>query len=78
MPELLDTGPVFMLTVVILVAFEIIKGLVGKGLKAKEMAEEAVWKKGVTDSLSALMHLTREIEVKLDTHVIENRNNKAR
>jgi hypothetical protein len=67
--------PSFIVTVVVLVAYELIKGLVARGLKTQEAVDKALWQQGVTDSLLALIKLTEHIRKDLDAHIIDERAN---
>lgn len=52
----------FVVTAIILVGYEIIKNLIGMGLRTKSTVEEALWKKGVTDSLATLITATSKLQ----------------
>ena len=58
--------PAFIVTAVILVAYELVKSLIAKGLSSKESIEEALWKKSVTDSLSTLIQMTDRLAEKVE------------
>ena len=65
--DIVAETPVFVVTAVVLVAYELVKGLIAKGLNSKETVEEALWKKGVTDSLSTLIQLTDDLAKRLES-----------
>lgn len=60
-PNLLATG-------ILLVSYEVLKGLVAKGMRTHDAVNEALWKKGVLDSLTTLTKLTAETNRALMNH----------
>lgn len=59
----------FVITAVMMVGYEIIKNLVSMGLRTKATVDEALWKKGVTDSLATLITATQELQQTQHDHI---------
>jgi hypothetical protein len=58
----------FIITAIILVGYEIIKTLISMGLRTKATVEDALWRKGVTDSLTTLVAATVDLRRQQDEH----------
>jgi hypothetical protein len=52
----------FVITAIMMVGYEVVKNLVSMGLRTKNTVDEALWKKGVTDSLATLIAATSELK----------------
>jgi hypothetical protein len=74
----LGESTAFVVTAVILAAYELIKGLIARGLKTQEAVEEALWRQGLTDSLTTLIRLNEEIRRNLDVHMADERTHLSR
>jgi len=50
------------ITAIMMVGYEVVKNLVSMGLRTKSTVDEALWKKGVTDSLATLITATTKLQ----------------